>query len=339
MNARLSVHGNRIALLVPLAVCTLVVALSLAACATGPQAESEAENAAEPEAAAEATPGALTSYYDTTLGIQTITQSEPNVPAENDPREPWLGEDAWIDAIQMGQVYIREYPQPQNVQALPNMTTGEIWVYMQHISGALGVSCQYCHDINNYAADAYPQKISGRLMLLLVGDLNSQFVTQVPQWRGNYVQCATCHRTQAQGMLAFSEENAYLAQDAMTGRSLQTWVVDAAAINPQDPNYALQHPNTGKMLEMVAWMEENWDGYVLPRINPIEEPLPRNDRRKYIAYSDVYYNVPECYTCHAGNLVPVAAINRTYLQELPDEGNTLLPFSMRGVAPETGQAP
>ncbi len=326
MDARLPVRGNNIAVVVPVLVFVLVVFLSLSACG-----ESSSPEAAEPTAVPiEAVdPTAVPTYFDTTMGIKIITQSEPNVPGEGDPRQPWLGDEAWIEAVQAGQMYITENPEPKNVQVLKGMTTGEVWAYMQHISGALGVSCQYCHDITNYAADPYPQKISARLMLLLVSDINTQFITTLPQWKGNYVQCASCHRGQPQNMLAFSERNAYLAEDAATGRSLQTWVIDTYAVDPTSADYVLQHPNTGVMLAMVKWMEENWDGYVLPRSEPIEGP-PRNDRLKYLSYTDTYYSVPECYTCHAENRIPPGDIHRDDLTKLSDGGLTVLPPILRG---------
>ncbi|NJK81088.1 MAG: photosynthetic reaction center cytochrome c subunit [Chloroflexaceae bacterium] len=142
--------------------------------------------------------------YNNSDGVLAITATEPNTP--EDGREPWLGAEAWQAGIQAGQEYISEFPEPQNVQVLQGMNTSQIWNYMIQISGALGVGCQYCHDINNFAADPYPAKISGRLMLLLVRDLNTQYITNIPNWRGNYVRCDTCHLNQALGVPTVSEQ-------------------------------------------------------------------------------------------------------------------------------------
>jgi photosynthetic reaction center cytochrome c subunit len=153
--------------------------------------------------------------YDPTDGILRITQATPaqineieqHIQEAGDPREVWLGNEAWEAGIQLGQEYINQYPQPQNVQVLTGMNTEQIWNYMQYqISGAMGVSCQYCHDINNYAADPYPEKISARLMIILLQDLNSQYMVNLPNWRGNYVRCATCHNGEPLGMASVSEE-------------------------------------------------------------------------------------------------------------------------------------
>ncbi len=282
--------------------------------------------------------------YSSSEGIRLIAQSEPN-DTSNDPyrREPWLGDAAWIAAIQAGQEYIAQHPEPQNVQVLKGMTTGEVWAYMIHMSGALGVSCQYCHDIRNYAADAYPQKISGRLMIRLVQDLNTQYLSQIPTWAGNYVQCATCHQGQPKGMLAFSARNSYMpaSPNANNANALQTFVIDTYAIAPS-AEFVTAHPTTGKMLSMTNFMRENWAKYVLP--NPEYQELlgqlPVNNRQDFIVIDETVYSAPNCYTCHMGNRIPTGAISRYDLKRMEDGGWTLLPDMLRSgeVDPTTGRA-
>ncbi len=315
-----------------LAVLTLVPSLYWAAFPNAGVAAPDASAATQPP------------MYNTSDGILLITQSEPN-DTSTDPyrREPWLGEEAWIAAVQAGQEYIGTYPQPQNVQILKGMSTGEVWEYMIHISGALGVSCQYCHDINNYAADPYPQKISGRLMLRLVQDLNGQYLSQIPTWAGNYVQCATCHQGQPNGMLAFSANNSYTPANPNTNtvNDLQTYVIDTQAVAPSK-EFVTSHPTTGKMLSMVNFMRQNWDKYVLPRPENQEllDQLPVNNRQDYVVIADTVYSVPNCYTCHQGNRIPDGAISRYALKDLADGGWTLLPDMLRSteVDPATGRA-
>lgn len=128
-------------------------------------------------------------------GIKAITEVEPNV--TTDGRPAWLGQVAWTEGVQAGQAWVQANPNTVNVQVLAGMSSAQIWTYMQqYVSGGLGVGCQYCHDLNNFAADTYPQKIAARNMLYLVGDLNANYVVDLPNWRGNYVQCATCHNNQ-----------------------------------------------------------------------------------------------------------------------------------------------
>jgi photosynthetic reaction center cytochrome c subunit len=138
-------------------------------------------------------------------GIQVITESEPNIPV--DGREAWLGEIAWTEGVQAGQAWVAENPNTINVQVLVGMSSAQVWTYMQqYVSGALGVGCQYCHNIENFASDEYEQKIAARNMLYLVNDVNAEFIVDLPNWRGNYVQCATCHNNQPQGMEAVGQQ-------------------------------------------------------------------------------------------------------------------------------------
>lgn len=127
-------------------------------------------------------------------GAKAITGAQPNTPT--DGRQPWLGEAAWNQGVQAGQAWVTANPNTVNVQVLSGLTSAEVWTYMvQYVSGGLGVGCQYCHDINNFAADTYPQKTSARNMLYLVSDVNAQFIVDLPNWQGNYIQCATCHNS------------------------------------------------------------------------------------------------------------------------------------------------
>ncbi len=135
-------------------------------------------------------------------GIKVITSAQPNTPT--DGRQPWLGEQAWTEGVQAGQAWVQANPNTVNVQVLAGMTSAQIWTYMQqYVSGALGVGCQYCHNIQNFASDEYPQKIAARNMLYLVSDVNAQYIVNLPNWRGNYVQCATCHNNAPNNLESF----------------------------------------------------------------------------------------------------------------------------------------
>lgn len=138
-------------------------------------------------------------------GIQAITGAQSNV--EPDGRPAWLGNQAWVEGVQAGQAWVQANPNTVNVQVLTGMTSAQIWTYMQqYVSGGLGVGCQYCHNLNNFASDEYPQKIAARNMLYLVNDVNAEFIVNLPNWKGNYVQCATCHNNQPNNMEAVSEQ-------------------------------------------------------------------------------------------------------------------------------------
>lgn len=143
--------------------------------------------------------------WSPSTGIQAITSAQPNV--EADGRPAWLGNQAWVEGVQAGQAWVQDNPNTVNVQVLTGMSSAQIWTYMQqYVSGGLGVGCQYCHNLNNFASDEYPQKIAARNMLYLVSDVNAEFIVDLPNWKGNYVQCATCHNNQPNGMEAVSDQ-------------------------------------------------------------------------------------------------------------------------------------
>lgn len=157
----------------------------------GPEREAAAINALAPWSPSE--------------GVKAITMAAPITPA--DGRPGWLGQDAWVEGVQAGQAWVQANPNPVNVQVLTGMSSAQIWTYMQqYVSGGLGVSCQYCHNINNFASDEYPQKLAARSMLYLVSDVNSQFIVGLPNWKGNYVQCATCHNNKPNNLESFGEQ-------------------------------------------------------------------------------------------------------------------------------------
>lgn len=148
---------------------------------------------------------ALRAPWSPSEGQSAITDAQPITPA--DGRPGWLGPDAWAEGVQAGQAWVEANPNTVNVQVLTGMSSAQIWLYMQqYVSGGLGVGCQYCHNLNNFASDEYPQKLAARNMLYLVSDVNSQFIVDLPNWKGNYVQCATCHNNQPNNLESVSEQ-------------------------------------------------------------------------------------------------------------------------------------
>ncbi len=155
-----------------------------------------------------------TALYDRNQGIEAIT--DPSEERLQDmerqleaggPREAWLGAEAWQEGLQAGQEYIAQYPEPQQVVVLQGLNTEQIWNYMQYeVSAPLGVGCQYCHDLNNFASYNVLQKNAGTSMLQMQQQLNAQYMVNLPNWRGNYVRCATCHNSQAVGMPSVSQQ-------------------------------------------------------------------------------------------------------------------------------------
>jgi Photosynthetic reaction centre cytochrome C subunit len=96
-------------------------------------------------------------------------------------------------------------PAPTNLQVLPkDISPSELMKLMGGYSKALGVHCNFCHEVNgqtrqpNFAADTKPDKNIARTMIAMTEEINSKFMTQIndpdakPEDRT--VTCGTCHR-------------------------------------------------------------------------------------------------------------------------------------------------
>jgi hypothetical protein len=85
-----------------------------------------------------------------------------------------------------------------NVQVLKKYDYAGVLGQMAYYTQALGVQCQYCHNVNNFAYDTPTKKIA-RTMVLMVGRIDSEHISGVHKDYPNYavsgsVGCTTCHR-------------------------------------------------------------------------------------------------------------------------------------------------
>ncbi|MEN3038175.1 MAG: c-type cytochrome [Candidatus Kryptonium sp.] len=82
----------------------------------------------------------------------------------------------------------------RNLQVLTDVQSKEqLQKMMEGIANSLGVKCNYCHDVNNYASDVKETKKKARTMLKMVMTINRDFIN----WEGaTVVDCYTCHRGQ-----------------------------------------------------------------------------------------------------------------------------------------------
>jgi len=96
-------------------------------------------------------------------------------------------------------------PAPTNLQVLPkDISQQDLMKMMFGFSAALGVQCDFCHEVNeqthqpNFAADSKPEKTSARTMIAMTQEINSKFMTQIndPDAKpvDKTVTCGTCHR-------------------------------------------------------------------------------------------------------------------------------------------------
>jgi hypothetical protein len=85
-----------------------------------------------------------------------------------------------------------------NVQVLKQYGYGALLGQMANYASALGVGCEYCHNLKNFAYDTPTKKIA-RTMMIMVGKVNADWIGPVHKDFPNYavngaVGCVTCHR-------------------------------------------------------------------------------------------------------------------------------------------------
>jgi hypothetical protein len=79
-------------------------------------------------------------------------------------------------------------PPPKNLQVLKVPPTN-LLATMNSYRIALGVQCTFCHSMTDFASDDNPHKVTARMMITMVQDINAKF----PDGQ-EHVTCYTCHR-------------------------------------------------------------------------------------------------------------------------------------------------
>jgi hypothetical protein len=97
-------------------------------------------------------------------------------------------------------------PAPTNLKVLPKNLTGEqVHEIMHKWEADLGTNCGHCHTPDpknigpngkprlNFADDSKKEKATARLMLTMMGGINTDYVGKIDS-SGAPVTCGTCHR-------------------------------------------------------------------------------------------------------------------------------------------------
>lgn len=83
----------------------------------------------------------------------------------------------------------------KNLQVLPkNMSKDDLKAYMKAQSKALGVECDYCHDVPDMASDKNEKKLIARKMIQMTNDINDKWLKGIKDAEKNKVGCGTCHQ-------------------------------------------------------------------------------------------------------------------------------------------------
>ncbi len=90
-------------------------------------------------------------------------------------------------------------PGPKNLQVLPKTTTKEqLKIIMKEQSKALGVECDFCHDVPDMASDANEHKKIARQMMKMTEEINAKWIKgTIKSPEKHPVLCVTCHQGKA----------------------------------------------------------------------------------------------------------------------------------------------
>jgi hypothetical protein len=87
----------------------------------------------------------------------------------------------------------------KNLQVLPKSTTkDDIKPIMRAQAKALGVECDYCHDVPDMASDKLETKKIARNMMKMTEEINGKWLKGMKDADKNKVTCGTCHQGKEQ---------------------------------------------------------------------------------------------------------------------------------------------
>lgn len=83
----------------------------------------------------------------------------------------------------------------KNLQVLPKtISKDDLKSYMKAQAKALGVECDFCHDVPDMASDKNAKKQIARKMIQMTNDVNDKWLKGMKDADKNKVTCATCHQ-------------------------------------------------------------------------------------------------------------------------------------------------
>ena len=85
----------------------------------------------------------------------------------------------------------------KNIKNLSAVPAGRLVAIMNNGYGrSLGVTCEHCHVVGQWASDAKPEKQIARDMIAMAATINTQLLANIKNLKGPQpiVNCTTCHR-------------------------------------------------------------------------------------------------------------------------------------------------
>jgi hypothetical protein len=128
---------------------------------------------------------------------------------------------AYMDSLQAGRdKFINELKQKikgreqvavdsvfQNLKVFGGFPAENLLLAMNSWSRALGVSCNHCHETNNWALDTNPQKDIARQMSEMTTNINKEYLRNIkglPQGR-HIINCTSCHNGKLKPVLRIND--------------------------------------------------------------------------------------------------------------------------------------
>ena len=133
-----------------------------------------------------------------TMSALTTGSSESNQVSDNndslDEARQML-----VDEIMININEIKDLPADSvftNIQMMKSLTAGNLVNAMNKgFSTALGVGCDHCHNVENFASDEIPAKLISREMMKMSGQIREMLknIKEIDS-ENPTVNCVTCHR-------------------------------------------------------------------------------------------------------------------------------------------------
>lgn len=220
--------------------------------------------------------------------------------------------------------YQQQFPEPQNVQVLTGLNTGQISQYMiSQVAGGLKVDCTYCHILTdgNFADETNPNKAKARVMMQMAAALNQEYVSQLQVSVGTkQITCATCHNGRPVNVSYPEEINntqpagwqlplqlEYPGGLQVTGDYSKG--LESVALNQQ----TMYHMNVSLGVGCTFCHNARYfpsdeiaqKGHAVLMLQMVQS-INSNEEWK----TAMQGNVPSCWTCHQGNNLPPGSANR-----------------------------
>lgn len=226
--------------------------------------------------------------------------------------------------------YLLENEETINVQVLVGETPQNIVGYMlNHFSAGLGVNCDYCHSLENFAADEWDDPVAmankdmARTHARMTADLNQIWLAQLPEWTddkkpsGSQVACATCHYGEPQPV-SYEEELVGLPNDFRLplDQPLSLEEVDILNVNArtdisldtvQYQQYVMYHMNASLNVGCTHCHNSRYfPSWEVPAKYYAQHMLAMS---QFVLeeYGETMSQPPSCTLCHRGAVIPPGA--------------------------------